>query len=177
MNGHKLTEEVESDMYTTLVPVEEAELHPDPDSKHGDVRFKYVLATRDYFDSEQLFEGDITAITRANQLTSEGPDFQNGLHDDRNRVSIFCTKCSSKVRSAGTNPESLWFRCDMKSSTNSNFQVQAGQTEEGRGFQFSKNQLNVLKELVELGMTNVPSHYCEECNEGDQSQAKALGIQ
>ena len=115
MNGHKLSEENETDMFTTLVPVEEAELHPDPDSKHGDVKFKYVLATRDYFDSEQLFEGDIAAITRAKQLTCEAPEWL--IPDEQNRVSICCSSCSAKSGCL----ESLWFRCDMKTSTNANF--------------------------------------------------------
>ena len=66
MNGHQLSESCENDLYTMLVPVEETVLMPDPDSKSGDVKFKYVLAERDYFDSEQLFEGDLAAMSRAN---------------------------------------------------------------------------------------------------------------
>ena len=51
MNGHRISEGNERDIYTILVPVEETELHPDPDSSQGDVKFKYVLSERDYFDS------------------------------------------------------------------------------------------------------------------------------
>ena len=54
MNGHQVGEDCEADMYTLLVPVEETQLQPDPDSKQGAVKLKYVLTARDYFDSETL---------------------------------------------------------------------------------------------------------------------------
>jgi hypothetical protein len=37
-------------MYTMMVPVEETELQPDPESKQ--VKFKYVLSERDYFSAD-----------------------------------------------------------------------------------------------------------------------------
>jgi len=33
MNGHQVSEDNEADMYTMMVPVEETELQPDPESK------------------------------------------------------------------------------------------------------------------------------------------------
>ena len=86
MNGHKISQDCESDIYTMLVPVEETEwVQPDSrlTAKEGDVIFKYVLSSRDYFDSDQLYEGDIAAISRANSLTT--------CESDPNRISITCT--------------------------------------------------------------------------------------
>ena len=93
MNGHQISEDCESDLYTMLVPVEETELLPDPLSRQGAVKFKYKLSTRDYFDSEQLFDGDVSMITKANCLTSFGPD-KTQPNDDLARVSMTCSSCS-----------------------------------------------------------------------------------
>ena len=50
LNGHQVSEDNEADMYTMMVPVEENELQPDPESKQ--VKFKYVLSERDYFSAD-----------------------------------------------------------------------------------------------------------------------------
>ena len=81
MNGHQISEECENDLYTMLVPVEETELQPDCLSKHGAVKFKYKLSIRDYFDSEQLYDGDVQMVTKANSLTSLGPNRANSTDD------------------------------------------------------------------------------------------------
>jgi len=86
MNGHKISQDNEDDMFTMMVPIEETEwVQPDIrfTAKEMDVTFKYVLASRDYFDSEQLYEGDIAAISRANSLTT--------CETDPNRISITCS--------------------------------------------------------------------------------------
>ena len=153
-----------------LVPVEETEwIQTDPlylsSGKEDDLKFKYVLGSRDYFDSEQLYEGDIAAISRANTLTATG----EGAEEDLNRISI---TCSSKCCVLDTTEQPMWFRCDQKSSTNVNFAVKLGQVNDGQGFQFCKSQLNVLKELADLGLTNLPTHYCEHCNAEAQAKCK-----
>ena len=53
-----MSEECEADLYTMLVPVEETQLQPDPDSKQGAVKLKYILTERDYFNSEMIYEAD-----------------------------------------------------------------------------------------------------------------------
>ena len=52
MNGFQVSEDCEPDIYSMLVPIEETEIQPDTNSKQGSVRFKYVLSTRDYFESD-----------------------------------------------------------------------------------------------------------------------------
>ena len=81
-----------------LVPVEETEwIQTDPlylsSGKEDDLKFKYVLGSRDYFDSEQLYEGDIAAISRANTLTAAG----EGAEEDLNRISITCSLLFGQV--------------------------------------------------------------------------------
>lgn len=93
MNGHQISEDCESDLYTILVPVEETELEPDPMSSHGAVKFKYKLSTRNYFESEQLYEGDIGMINKASCLTSSAPD-QSGPTDELSRLTVTCSSCS-----------------------------------------------------------------------------------
>ena len=58
-----ISEDNEADMFSTMVPVEETEVCPNPDSKSNTVKFRYVLSERDYFDSEQLYEGDLMAMS------------------------------------------------------------------------------------------------------------------
>lgn len=53
-----MSEDCEADLYTMLVPVEETQLQPDPDSKQGAVKLKYVLSERDVFNSEMISEAD-----------------------------------------------------------------------------------------------------------------------
>ena len=53
-----MSEDCEADLYTLLVPVEETQLQPDPDSKLGAVKLKYVLSERDYFNSDNIYEAN-----------------------------------------------------------------------------------------------------------------------
>ena len=116
MNGHQISESCENDLYTMLVPVEETVLMPDPDSKSGDVKFKYVLSERDYFDSEQLYEGDMAAMIRANQLTMTPPNLYNP--SEAHQVSLTCSFCSTIEEGMP-----LWYKCDPKSPENVPFSI------------------------------------------------------
>ena len=93
MNGHQVSEEVEADLYTLMVPVEETLLQPDPDSKQGAVKFNYVLSERDYFDAQQLIDLDMgLAGAKANCITLEGLE-PGQKTDDQMRMSISCQAC------------------------------------------------------------------------------------
>ncbi len=131
MNGHQISESNENDLYTMLVPVEETILMPDPDSKSGDVKFKYVLSERDYFDSAQLFEGDQTAMNKANQLTMKPPNLFNP--GEIHQVSITCSFCSTVEEAMP-----LWYKCDPNSKENEPFAIKDGRASAGHTFQFSK---------------------------------------
>jgi len=79
-----------------------------------------------------------------------------------------CGECSTAEGSALQ--ALLWYRCDPKSQEKATFTVEHGQSANGQAFQFSKMQLQVLKELVDLGMTNLATHYCETCNADSMAQ-------
>ena len=91
--------------------------------------------------------------------------------DPQMRLSITCSACS-QVDDAS---QMMWYRCDPKSQENVCFTVCAGQADSGKAFQFSKTQLQVLKELVDLGLMNIPSHYCETCNSIAHSSSSKPG--
>ena len=110
MNGHQVSEDNEADMYTMMVPVEETELQPDPESKQ--VKFRYVLSERDYFSADGgLFDQEHggQGYMRANCLTLEPPHPDE--EDDQSRISMTCgdrksTRLNSSHSSVSRMPSS-----------------------------------------------------------------------
>ena len=131
-------------MYSMLVPAEEQKLYNDPNT--NTVMLKYALSQRDYFDFNE--EVNQNAYGQKSILTQ---DIELG--DEEHYLLSLACQCSIKGQ-----PISL------RENKSESFTVRLGQAENSDHFQYSKAQSQVVKELVDLGMTSLGSHYCETCS-------------
>ena len=127
-----------------LVPAEEQKLYNDP--KTNTVTLKYALSQRDYFDFNE--EHGQNSYAPKSILTQDVE-----LSDNEHYLFSVTCRCSMKGQ-----PLSL------REKRTDAFTVELGQVEKGEHFQYSKSQFQVIKELTELGMTSLGSHYCETCS-------------
>ena len=157
-NGHSIAEDNESDMYTMLVPAEEQKLYND--AKSNAVKLKYVLSARDYFTYDEEL-GPNSFAPQTNLTT----DYEAFKDDERYTYTpLACHRCSGPVQDQA--PISL-----LEKKTE-RFVVEKGQKEKGEQFQYSKAQLQVVKELIDAGLASVGTHYCEDCNDVDMHKPK-----
>ena len=146
-------------MYTMLVPAEEQKLYND--AKSNTVKLKYVLSARDYFTYDEEMGPNSFAPQSILTQHSENPYAE----DKYTRISLACLCCS------GSEPISL------KDKQSQSYIVKSGQMEAGEHFQYSKTQFQVVKELVDQGLTSIGTHYCESCNAKRMHNKTSLDIE
>ena len=81
------------------------------------------------------------------------------------KISLACLCCS------GSQPVCL------KEKQSEGFIVKHGQMLKGEHFQYSKAQFQVIKELVDQGLTSMGTHYCETCNSKKMNDDKSVDIE
>lgn len=117
----------------------------DPTSDNVDL--KYALAAKNFFTDASDDAGGF----RTSCLTLKGPTTEE---EKANKMSLTCSSCAIGMP--------LWYKCAANETAV--FKVEKGQMLAGKAFQFTKSQLQVVKELVDLGATLLPTHYCEDCS-------------